>query len=77
MGARTPYFGLRGDRLHRAIWAISCFAVMIFAFNQASAGNVVNLPTFYTQFPQMNTATTEGSEEAHNATIQGSYHANT
>ena len=46
---------------------------MIFGYNQGSAGNVVALPSFYNQFPEMNTVTTKGDTEKHNATIQGTF----
>jgi hypothetical protein len=32
---------------------------MIFGYNQASAGNILTLPSFYTRFPQMDTGTTQ------------------
>lgn len=67
----AKYFGLRGSSLHRVIWSISCVAVMIFAYNQASAPNLVTLPSFYEQFPQMDVVTTTGHKEQYNATIQG------
>lgn len=44
---------------------------MIFGYNQASAGNIVTLPSFYNQFPEINTVTSTGAEENHKATIQG------
>lgn len=75
MAPGRRFFGLRGKSLHRAIWAESCVAIMVFAYNQASAGNAVSLPSFYNQFPQMNTVTTTGQTQKHRATIQGiSFH---
>ena len=46
-------------------------AIMIFGWNQGSAGNVVTLPSFYSLFPQIDTITTTGEHQKHNATIQG------
>lgn len=71
MAPRQKFMGLRGTRLHAAIWAVSCVAIMIFGYNQGSAGNVVTLPSFYERFPEMDTVTVEGAKKAHNATIQG------
>lgn len=62
---------MRGTTLHRAIWAESCIAIMIFTYNQASTPNLVTLPSFYNQFPQINTVTTTGTDQAHKAVIQG------
>jgi hypothetical protein len=65
----AKYWGLRGRKLHAAIWTMSCFYIIIFGYNQGSAGNVVTLPTFYNQFPEMNTVTTRGEQQHNNATI--------
>ncbi|KAK5172248.1 uncharacterized protein LTR77_003886 [Saxophila tyrrhenica] len=66
-----PYFGLRGSKLNAAIWALACFCIMIFGYNQAVAGGVLTSESFQKQFPQMDTVDTEGAEKKHNATIQG------
>lgn len=73
MATGQKHLGLRGKSLHAAIWTISCVAIMIFGYNQGSAGNVVTLPSFYTRFPEMNTVTVQGAKKAHNATIQGTH----
>ncbi|KAJ5675153.1 uncharacterized protein N7477_005087 [Penicillium maclennaniae] len=65
------FFGLRGSKLHLAIWMEACFAVVIFGYNQASAGGVLGDPTFNLQFPQLNTISTSGSLQKYNARIQG------
>jgi hypothetical protein len=65
------FWGLRGSKLHLAIWIEACFGVMIFGYNQASAGGVLSDATFNLQFPQMNTISTTGAVQQHNATIQG------
>lgn len=65
------YWGLRGSKLHLAIWVEACFGVMIFGYNQASAGGVLADVTFNKQFPRMDTLTTTGSLQSYNAKIQG------
>ncbi|KAJ5820614.1 hypothetical protein N7474_006205 [Penicillium riverlandense] len=65
------FWGLRGSKLHLAIWAEACFGVMIFGYNQASAGGVLADVTFNKQFPRMDTLTTTGSLQSYNAKIQG------
>lgn len=67
----APFFGLRGSKLHLAIWVEACFGVMIFGYNQASAGGVLADPTFNLQFPEMNTISTSGAQQKQNARIQG------
>lgn len=67
----TRFFGLRGSKLHLAIWMEACFAVVIFGYNQASAGGVLGDPTFNLQFPRLNTISTTGSLQKYNARIQG------
>ncbi|CAL5869398.1 uncharacterized protein PFLUO_LOCUS3627 [Penicillium psychrofluorescens] len=63
--------GLRGSKLHLAVWAEAWFGIMIFGFNQTSAGGVLADVTFNKQFPRMDTLTTSGSLQAYNAKIQG------
>lgn len=67
----APFWGLRGPKLHLAIWAEACFGVMIFGYNQASAGGVLADASFNLQFPQMDTTSTSGAQRAYNAKIQG------
>lgn len=71
MGSGIRYFGLRGSSLHRAIWTESCIAIMIFTYNQAALPNLVTLPTFYNQFPQINTVSSPQGQRAHKGVIQG------
>ena len=66
-----PYLGLKGGKLHAAIWAESCVLVSIFGFNQAAAGGVLTQKSFNDQFPQMDVIDTEGAQKSYNATIQG------
>lgn len=67
----APFFGLRGSKLNLAIWVEACFGVMIFGYNQASAGGVLAQPTFNTKFPEMDTISTTGATQKQNARIQG------
>lgn len=54
---------LRGPRLSAAVWAISCFCVIIFAYNAAVVGGVLGVVSFQRQFPQMDTIGTSTSRE--------------
>lgn len=65
------FWGLRGSRLHAAIWAEAFFGVVIFGYNQSSAGGVLGFQSFATQFPRMNTVGTSGSQKQQNSRIQG------
>lgn len=67
----APFWGLRGSRLHFAIWVEACFCVMTFGYNQSSAGGVLSDSTFNLQFPRMNTLSTTGSLQKENSRIQG------
>ncbi|KAJ5946509.1 hypothetical protein N7454_003348 [Penicillium verhagenii] len=67
----APFWGLRGSRLHLAIWIEACFCVMIFGYNQSSAGGVLSDSTFNLQFPRMDTLSTTGSLQKENSRIQG------
>jgi hypothetical protein len=65
------FWGLRGSKLSLTIWAEACFCVMIFGYNQASAGGVLADASFNRQFPQMDTLDTSGAQKQHNSKIQG------
>jgi hypothetical protein len=65
------FWGLRGSKLAKIIWAQACLGVMIFGYNQASAGGVLPDASFNNQFPQMNTIDTVGAQKQHNSRIQG------
>ncbi|KAJ6102953.1 hypothetical protein N7486_005380 [Penicillium sp. IBT 16267x] len=67
----APFWGLRGSRLHFAIWVEACFCVMTFGYNQSAAGGVLSDATFNLQFPRMNTLSTTGSLQKENSRIQG------
>ena len=68
----TKYWGLSGSKLSLAIWVEACFGVMIFGYNQSSAGGVLGDDTFNAQFPRMDTVNTSGATKEQNARIQGS-----
>lgn len=70
-GSMARFWGLQGSKLHLAIWAEAWIGVMIFGYNQASAGGVLADFTFNEQFPRMDTLTTTGSLQSYNAKIQG------
>ncbi|ETN44473.1 uncharacterized protein HMPREF1541_10143 [Cyphellophora europaea CBS 101466] len=65
------YWGLRGPRLHAAIWAEACVLVSIFGYNQAAAGGVLTTRSFNDQFPQMDVINNEGERKRYNSTVQG------
>lgn len=51
-----------------------CVVVPVFlamGFSLSFLGGVTRYKTFYTQFPQINTATTTGTVKSHNSLIQG------
>lgn len=67
----APYWGLRGSKLHAAVWAEACVAVAIFGYNQAAAGGVLTTVSFNKQFPKMDVIDTTGAQKHYNSTIQG------
>lgn len=67
----AKYWGLRGAKLHAAIWLESMWAIIIFGYNQGSAGGVLTTRSFNQQFPQIDTIFTTGQQQHDNSTIQG------
>ncbi|RFU34430.1 hypothetical protein B7463_g1950, partial [Scytalidium lignicola] len=66
------YFGLRGNSLNAAmIWAVIMPAYILFGYNNAVCGGLLNLPSWIETFPRINTLTTKGAEKTHNSRIQG------
>lgn len=65
------FWGLRGSKLSLAIWMEACFGVVIFGYNQGSAGGVLSNDAFNARFPQIDTVHTEGAQKSQNARIQG------
>ncbi|KAG0646498.1 Sugar transporter STL1 [Hyphodiscus hymeniophilus] len=65
------FFGLRGDALGRAmIWAVIMPAYILFGYNNAVCGGLLNLPAWIETFPRINTATTTGAEKTNNSRVQ-------
>lgn len=65
-------FGLRGEPLQTAMsFAVVIPAFLAMGFSLSFLGGVVGYQPFYSQFPQINTATTTGMTKNHNALIQG------
>ncbi|KAJ7102541.1 putative MFS sugar transporter [Mycena belliarum] len=66
------YFGLRGESLNAAlIWAVIMPAYLLFGYNNAVAGGLLDLPAWVELFPQIDTVNTTGAKQAHNSRIQG------
>ncbi|KAJ7451117.1 general substrate transporter [Mycena latifolia] len=66
------YFGLRGTSLNAAlIWAVIMPAFLLFGYNNAVAGGLLDLPAWVVLFPQIDTVHTTGAQKAHNSHIQG------
>jgi hypothetical protein len=59
---------LRGRRLSIAVWGVSMWAILMFGYNQASAGVVLGEATFTSQFPQLDTT---GTHSETKSAIQG------
>ncbi|KAF7340189.1 MFS sugar transporter [Mycena venus] len=67
-----PYFGLRGTSLNAAlIWAVIMPAYLLFGYNNAVAGGLLDLPAWVVLFPEIDTVHTTGVHKAHNSHIQG------
>ncbi|KAF2645233.1 MFS1 putative major facilitator superfamily transporter [Massarina eburnea CBS 473.64] len=67
----APYFGLTGTKLHAAIWAESCVSIAIFGYATASAGGVLNIPSFRKQFPLIDVTDAPENEKHRVSLIQG------
>lgn len=67
----APYFGLKGRKLHAAIWTEAWVAITIFGYCSAGAGGVLNMPSFLQQFPSIDVANAPESEKHDKSTIQG------
>lgn len=66
------YFGLRGRSLNAAlIWALIMPAYLLFGYNNAVAGGLLDLPAWVARFPQIDTVSTIGAQKSHNSQIQG------
>ncbi|KIW17932.1 hypothetical protein PV08_05127 [Exophiala spinifera] len=70
--ARKYLFSLRGPALRSAqVWAVILPAYVLFGWNNGVAGPLLNLPSWVTTFPEIDTVHTEGSTRAHHSRIQG------
>lgn len=68
---KQQFWGLRGSKLHLAIWIEAGFGVITFGYNNGAAGGVLTNLAFNAQFPQINTVTTAGAQNHHNSVMQG------
>lgn len=72
IGTMPPYFGLRGTSLSRAIiFLVVCPAFVTYGYNLSVAGGLLTLQPFVKTFPELDTLNTEGAQQRHNSTIQG------
>ncbi|SMR50477.1 unnamed protein product [Zymoseptoria tritici ST99CH_1E4] len=67
----SPQLILRGRWLHAAIWIEGLVAVTMFGYCAASAGGVLNMSSFQSQFEAIDVANAPESEKQHTSTIQG------
>ncbi|QKX63130.1 uncharacterized protein TRUGW13939_10298, partial [Talaromyces rugulosus] len=62
---------LKGKDLSWAIWLTAGCAISTFGFNQSALGNLVRLPSFYGQFPDINAVTSTGPEKEQKSRVEG------
>ncbi|KAH0830861.1 Sugar transporter STL1 [Fonsecaea pedrosoi] len=68
----AKYFGLRGSKLNAAlIWAVIMPAYILFGFNNGVGGSLVDLPSWVSVFPRIDTVNTTGSKKTENSRVQG------
>lgn len=68
------FYGLRGRALTNAItWGVICPAYILFGWNNALAGGLLDLESWIQTFPRINTLTTTGEQNADNSRVQGTY----
>lgn len=66
------YFGLRGRGLATFMfWTTTCPVYLLFGWNNGVAGGLLDLPAWIKTFPEIDTLTTTGAQQAHNSTLQG------
>ena len=64
--------GLTGSKLRSAqIWAVILPAYLLFGYNQAVAGPLLDLLSWVGTFPRIDTANTMGAQKADNSRVQG------
>ncbi|KAK6381465.1 hypothetical protein LTS17_004523 [Exophiala oligosperma] len=70
--SKYQYFGLRGRKLNAAlIWAVILPLYTLFGFNNGVGGSLVDLPSWVSTFPRIDTVNTTGSEKTENSRVQG------
>lgn len=62
---------LQGRYLSWVVWLTAACAITTFGYNQSALGNMSSLPSFYTQFPAINTVTSKGHDKAQKSRILG------
>ena len=74
------YFGLRGTSLNIVIGAIAGLDFLLFGYDQGVTGGLLNLKSFYTEFPEIDASPTSlaytslsPAAKNHRTTIQGTY----
>lgn len=64
--------GLTGKKLRDAqIWAVIMPAYILFGWNNAVAGPLLDLPSWVSTFPRIDTANTTGAQKTDNSRVQG------
>ena len=79
MGA-AKYLGLVGTKLQVAIGVVAGFDFLLFGYDQGVTGGLLNLPSFYQTFPEINASadspeykSLSSAAKNHRTTIQGTY----
>lgn len=72
----TKFLGLRGTKLQIAVGVIAGLDFLLFGYDQGVTGGLLNLPSFYQQFPRIDAASDAykalpKSAQNHRTTIQG------
>lgn len=70
--AKKEYMGLRGRSLVMCmVFTVVFPGYSLLGYNNSVIGGLLSLESFATQFPDIDTTTTEGAQRAQNARIQG------
>lgn len=74
------FLGLRGTRLQVAVGIIAGLDFLLFGYDQGVTGGLLNLSSFYTQFPEIDASPTStaytslsASAKDQRTTVQGMY----
>lgn len=68
------FLGLKGDAInHACVFLITMPTFLCYGYNQSVAGGLLTNPSFYTQFPEIDTQSTDlgDAEKSQNSTLQG------